>query len=104
MNSIIPIQFGTDFKLQVIINDLPDEVTMQSLDFQCEFHVGASSIKFNKEDLKNPDDDVFIAPIQTQQLERGDLWFSITAAIPDSDFPDGFRNEIQRKFTRIKII
>lgn len=98
------VPFGSDIKIQVIINDLPDELTMQDIDFSCRFYVGTAEVTLAKTDLKNPDDEVYLAPIETSSLSRGDLWLEVTASIPDTDFSDGFRHEIQIISTGIKIV
>lgn len=101
-HEIVP--YGSDIKVQVILKELPDELTMQDISFSCRFHVGGASLSFDKSELNNPDEDVFLAPIETSRLTRGDLWLEVNASIPDTAFPDGFRHEIKEIFTKIKIV
>ena len=95
---------GSDCKVQVIIDDLPDGLTMQEVDFNCTFRVGQTKTAFSKAQLKNPEYGVFIAPLSTSTLERGDLWLDIQINVPDSDFGDGYRNELQSVMCNIKIV
>ena len=98
------IKHGSDCKIQVFIDDLPDGLSMQEVDFSCIFRVGQSTISLSKDQLQNPEYGVYIAPIATSPLSRGDLWLDIQIAVPDADFADGYRNEAQSIMCNVKII
>lgn len=98
------IKFGSDCKIQIFIDDLPDGLSMQEVDFSCTFRVGQSTTSLSKSQLKNPEYGVYIAPLATDILSRGDLWLDIQIKVPDSDFSDGYRNEVQSIMCNVKII
>lgn len=87
------IKHGSDRKIQVIINNLPEGKTMKDVDFNVTFSAGGSSVSFAKSALKNPEGDIYIAPLSTKKLERGDLWMNVEVLIPDFDFEDNIRHE-----------
>lgn len=98
------IKHGSDRKIQVIIDDLPDGKTMKDVDFNVTFNAGGSSVTFEKQNLKNPQDDLYIAPLATGRLGRGDLWMHVEVLIPDTDFDDGIRHEYHDVFLNAVIV
>mgnify|MGYP003300638832 CR=1 FL=1 len=95
---------GADRKIQVIIDDLPDEMTMKDVDFNVSFSAGGSSVDFTKADLNNPSENVYVAPIETKALGRGELWMHVEVLIPDTDFSDGIRHEPHDVFLNAVIV
>jgi len=98
------IKHGSDRKIQIIITDLPDDKTMEDIDFNITFRAGGMSVSFAKAELKHPDENVFIAPLATSNLGIGDLWMSTEVCIPDEDFDDGIRHEYYDYFMNAVII
>lgn len=49
------------------------------------------------------DDDNYIACIDSGQLGAGLVMMRITARIPDADFPDGLRTEVETVSTEVRI-
>lgn len=95
---------GADRKIQVIVEDLPDGKTMKDVDFNVSFSAGGTSVEFAKADLKNPSDNVYIAPVETKNLGRGELWMHVEVLIPDTDFSDGIRHEPHDVFLNAVIV
>ena len=98
------IKHGSDRKVQVIIDDLPDGKTMKDVDFIVTFRAGNKSVIFDKASLKNPSDNIYIAPLATKNLGLGDLWMDVQVSIPDADFDDGIRHEPHSIFLNAVIV
>lgn len=88
------IKHGSDRKIQVIITDLPDDMTMEEIDFSVTFRAGGKTVSFEKSELKHLDENIFVAPLVTGNLGLGDLWMETEVRIPDEDFEDGIRHEL----------
>ena len=54
------------------------------------------SITIPKEDMVLTEDDKFIFTVNTATLGTGDYYVIVTAQVPDEDFDDGFRQEVQK--------
>ncbi len=100
----ILIPHGSDRKIQVIIDDLPDGKTMKDVDFSVSFRAGSKTVSFEKADLKNPSENIYIAPLATKNLDRGDLWMDVEVRIEDADFDDGIRHEPHSIFLKAVIV
>lgn len=100
----IKIKHGADKKIQVLIDDLPDGKTIKDVDFDVTFIAGGLSVSFAKSDLKNPSEDIYIAPVETSKLAPGDLWMLVDIRVEDKDFPDGIRNEPHEIFLNAVIV
>lgn len=103
MNKTI-IKHGSDRKVQIVISDLPDDMSMEDIDFNVAFRAGGKSVSFAKSDLVHPSDNIFIAPLETKNLGIGDLWLEAEVLIPDDDFKDGIRNELYEDYLNATII
>lgn len=87
---------GTEFKMNVHLEPM-DGLHMSDYDFECAFYVFTNrKVVIPKSMMKKVDDDNYIAVIETadaMRIGRGRINVEITAYLPDSDFPDGFRTE-----------
>lgn len=85
-------------------------LTLNDLDFSVDFTAFGSNrpLHFEKGDLiRKLDPETgkidFYAPIDTSVLKFGEIMMQLTAFIPDSDFEEGVRPEIQRCSTNVVI-
>lgn len=103
-NTPITIPIGSKFKLQILIDDLPEPLTMEDIDFICMIGNMANSVTLRKRDLINPKPGVYVAPLDSANIGRGELWMAVSANIPDADYKDGSRTEIIQLKTNIIIV
>ena len=82
---------GTELKPKIELT--AQGFSMTNDEFEIEVKSGRSSITMEKEDLivKNGE---YYAYIDTNELQAGTLKLIATLHVPDSDAPDGIRNEI----------
>lgn len=94
---------GTELKINVHLDRL-DGYRMSDLDFTCEFFVyNTSKVVVTKDEMVKADDDNYVACIDTSKLGAGQIKCRVTAIIPDADFADGLRTEIETVSTGITI-
>lgn len=94
---------GTELKINVRLDRL-DGYRMSDLDFTCEFFVyNTSKVTVKKEQMIKADDDNYVACIDTSKLGSGQIKCRVTVYIPDADFADGLRKEIETVSTGITI-
>lgn len=101
------VYYGTELKLNIGIEPI-DGVSMESYDFNVEIlsntNFGQNKIVIKKEDAIKVDSDNYIVTFDTSKLQTGNVICKIIAHIPDSDFKDGYRTEIAKIDTGIKIV
>ena len=69
-----------------------------------KIRAGSKTVSFEKADLKNPSENIYIAPLATKNLDRGDLWMDVEVRIEDADFDDGIRHEPHSIFLKAVIV
>lgn len=95
---------GTQLKLNIHIDPI-DNLHMSEYDFECKFFVFAKkSVTIKKEDMVQVDEDNYVAIVDTLPIGIGRLHLTLTAYIPDSDFPDTPRKEVSCVDTEIEIV
>lgn len=106
------VYIGTELKLNISIEKM-GSLSMSSYDFDIVLAAGNAkrqSLTLSKKGdvlssgLKRVDDDNYIVAFDTKELGMGRLTVQITAYIPDGDFQDGKRTEIDRIDTGIDIV
>lgn len=97
---------GSDIKLAINITSLGDNVhiTDTGVSLTAVITVGDHSETFTKSDMRQLDTDTLILPLDTSVFPRGDMYITTTTSVPDEDFTDDTRNEIQTNDTGITII
>lgn len=91
---------GTELKF--IIEITADGFSMVDNNFTVTLKRGSYSRTFEKGDLVQDDEDNFYLCFDSSEFGKGLITAIIRAYVPDEDFDDGFRTEIQ-KFDLIKI-
>lgn len=92
---------GTEFKINVHVEPI-DGLHMSDYDFTCVFYIyGKGNVSLNKSDMIRVDEDNYIACIDSGKLGVGVIMMRITAQIPDADFPNFLRTEVQTISTDI---
>lgn len=95
------------FKLEVILRDLPEDISMDNVDFSCVFSSGGKSVTKSKTDLHVVATDAgnrYIAPLNSGLLGKGDVTMIVTANIPDEAFDNGMRKDIDMCDTKVTIV
>lgn len=98
---------GSDVKIEVILSNLPEGETMDTIDFTTVFSCGNTSKTFSKDQLyKLQDGDSFryIAAFSTEIFPVGDMMMKVSASVPDDAFPDGKRDDIIFADTKVTLI
>lgn len=94
---------GTEFKINVHVEPI-DGLHMSDYDFTCRFYIYTNrNVEISKSEMIRVDDDNYIACIDSSKLGVGTIMMRITAQIPDADFPDGLRTEIETISTGLVI-
>lgn len=94
---------GTEFKINVHVEPI-DGLHMSDYDFTCRFHIYTNrNVEISKSEMIRVDDDNYIACIDSSKLGVGTIMMRIIAQIPDADFPDGLRTEIETISTGLVI-
>lgn len=97
---------GSDIKLAINITSLGDDkhITDVNVSLTVVITVGDHSETFQKSALRQLDSDTLILPLNTSVFPRGDMRIITTTSVPDEDFSDNLRNEVQENDTGITII
>lgn len=85
---------GTELKFKVELTAAG--FSMAENDFEIEVKSGRQSVSMTKEEMKTDGSGNYYAYIDTNALPAGTLKIVATAHIPDSDSPDGVRNEVAK--------
>ena len=94
---------GTEFKINVHVEPI-DGLHMDDYDFSCRFYVYTNRVvRIEKKDMIQVDQDNYIACVDSSKLGIGAVMMRITAFIPDVDFPDRLRTEVETVSTGITI-
>lgn len=75
---------------------------METDDFNVTIKRGANTIHLEKADMVQDHDGNYYITFDTSDLGTGVASITVTAYVPDSDFPDGLRTEIE-KFNLVRI-
>lgn len=103
MNTLPP-SLGTELKLNVNA-ELGNNLHLADVDFVAEFYVPGSnkSIIASKEDMVEQDRDNYIAVVDTVKVGVGKYYMKLSVDLPDVDCEDGYRTEVVRVPTGIKV-
>lgn len=86
--------FGTELKFIIEIN--ADGFSMADDDFNITLKRGAFTKVFQKGDLVQDEEDKFYLCFDSAEFGKGMISAIITAYVPDDDFDDGLRTEVQK--------
>jgi len=92
------VTLGSQEKI-LITSELPDDLTMQDVDFSVEVMNAEAKDKkktFDKADCILTDEGDYVVIIDTDDYGVGMLMVKVTFQIPDADFPSGFRKSVVR--------
>lgn len=93
---------GTELKINVHIEPI-DGCTMDDFDFRCRFYIYTNRyVEIRKEEMIRVDENNYVACI-SHKMGIGPVMMRITAYIPDEDFPNGIRTEVETVSTGINI-
>ena len=95
---------GEDRKIEVLLSNLPIDVTMETVDVTFTVSCGYQSVQFDRTALRKTADGRYYLPVATSQLGLGDLKLSAHVRIPDTDFADGYRDEYPELDLNAKIV
>lgn len=95
---------GTEFKINVHVEPI-DGLHMDDYGFTCRFYVMYTGkyVEVAKEQMIRIDPDNYMAVVDSRRLGKGSVTLRITALIPDPDFPDLLRTEVEAVPTGITI-
>lgn len=94
---------GTELKVNINVEPI-DNVHLSQCDFTCTFFVNPNkSVILKKEDLIPLDDDNYMALLNSEDLGVGTIKMTIKILVPDNNFKDGTRTEIETICTDINI-
>lgn len=88
------IYIGTELKYLVEIG--AQGFSMDKDRFTVDIMRGPNTIHFEKTDMEFDDNGNYYVCFDTLSLGTGVVTAKVTAYVPDTDYPDGFRTEVQR--------
>lgn len=95
---------GTELKINVHVEPIDGKVHLADCEFKCEFYVYTNkSVVVEKKDMVQVDKDNFIALVDTSKIGCGTIQMTIEVDVPDGDFPDHLRKEVDTICTGVKI-
>lgn len=96
---------GTDYlgeELKYAVDITATGFSMADDDFDIVITVGNKSETYNKLDLVVDDQGTYYIMIDTTVFKKGDMYATVYAYVPDPDFDDGIRTEIDKvKLTKL---
>lgn len=99
-NSVV----GTKFKLIIKMEPI-GSYHLADLDWEAKIFVenGNKSAMVTKADARQVDQDSYIIPVDSRVVGPGKYFLTLSALIPDGDFPDGTRTEVKTTATGVTI-
>lgn len=85
---------GTELKFRLTIE--ADGFSMEDDDFAVRVYSRRKSIKIPKENMIVDGEGNYIFTFGTADLDTGDITLETTAYVPDTDFDDGIRTEVNK--------
>jgi len=104
--TILPPSVGTELKICVTA-DIGEFLHLDDVDFTVTVYNDGNYPKelvFEKSELVAVDKDNYIAVVNTELIGIGNYWCKLECKLPDADCPDGYRDEIVRFPTYIKVV
>lgn len=92
---------GTDLKYALSVS--AEGFSMIDDEFEVLLTCGKNQLLLHKEDLVVDKNDNYYVCFSSLDLGPGIVTATVTAHVPDDDFEDGFRDEVQ-KFTLVKLM
>ena len=94
---------GTELKINVHVEPI-DGFHMSDYDFSCRFYVYTNRyVELLKSEMIKVDEDNYMGCIDSSKLGTGNIMMRIKAQIPDADFSDGLRTEVETVDTKVTI-
>lgn len=105
MKSLIrnKVEIGTELKINLNIDPV-GAFTMDSYDWEAEVFSCGEALHIDKSEAIRVDDSNYMLLIDTNKTGAGTLKCKVTARIPDSDFPDMYRTEVNTINTGVEIV
>jgi hypothetical protein len=86
---------GTELKFALDIDI--EGFSMDSDDFKVTIKNTKKQIEIKKSDMLVTENDEYLFTVDTAEMGTGDYYLITTAYVPDSDFQDGLRTEVQKQ-------
>lgn len=105
MNNVLPPSLGTELKLNISA-ELDNNLHLADVDFSATFYTAmgvGKSLTVEKKDMLKVDEDNYIAVVDTKKVGTGEYWMKLSAELPDEDCEDGFRSEVVKVPTGVKV-
>ena len=93
---------GTDLKIKIHVEPIGN-MSLSKCDFKCTFFVGDKSVTLQKSQMKSLDSNTYVALVDSNDLSIGTVNMTIEIEVPDEDFEDKTRTEIETICTGITI-
>lgn len=98
------IIIGEDRKIDISLLNLPDGVTMETVDVTFTVSAGHHSVEFTRDQIKKTADGKYYLALATEGFPPGDLMLSAHVRIADDDFADGYRDEFPEFDLNAKLV
>jgi len=104
-NKVLPPQLGTKLKIGFTAEINGTNLTLDDVDFDCEFTTSlGKKLILTKDDTVRIDPKNYVAPVDSAKLGIGEYYLKLHILVPDGDFEDGVRDEYVKIPTGIKVI
>ena len=86
---------GTNLKFAITIT--AEGFLMDDDNYVCTLCCGSKRVEVKKDDIVEGEKGQKYMLIDTKQFPSGTLRWVVTASVPDSDYVEGYRNEVEAK-------
>ena len=83
-------------RLKYVLEIAAQGFSMEKDRFCVDICRGPNTLHFDKLDLEFDDDGNYYVCFDSLALGTGKVYAVVTAYVPDTDYPDGFRKEVQK--------
>lgn len=97
------VNIGTELKININVEPM-NGIHLSECDFTVTFYTNVErSLTISKSSMIESDSDNYIALVDSEFLGKGLLRMKLEIEVPDNDFPDGYRKEVEILCTDIVI-
>lgn len=105
-NNFLPPSVGTMLKIGITAN-IGDGIHLSDVDFSCTFYNenrANAKQQFSKSQMIEIDDDNYMGVVDTKILGTGKYGVILDVDVPDDNVEGGYRKEVVRFSTGIKVV
>lgn len=91
------IYLGTELKFALTITSEGFSMITDDFKVVIKSTKKRKEVVITKDEMMLDENDKYLFTIDTEELGIGEYWIYVYAYVPDDDFPDGLRTEVQKQ-------